>query len=677
MEKITSIFLFLFFTINTSGQQSKIDSLINVLSSTHTISEKEIIANELFDLIWKNNLASKMDTLILFKINLISEQAKNINLETKSYALLTQKYMSLEDSLKSHIYLSRLKKTIPNKKFEYYYNFRNLEGRVYIHFFNYQLAVDTYEEVIKEYNRSPKGSVIFELYTNLSNSYGRLSNTELEAKNLIKANEYASKFNDYENKASSYYNLAWVYLKIQNYEKSVKYFEEGIKIINDKNLSKFKYFHHGLGLAYSRWGKYEKALQNNFLALDFFRETKNIRFEFDTLNNIAVVYNKMNKPEMGSEFALKALDIAYVINHPIAINGAKYTYAVSQKDLKNYENSLNTFLSLAKDTIGKYENDIAYKNSLFSNLSHLYEVSGNISKSYYFYKKHKTLNDSINNLARDSKFAELETKYQFEKKEKENLQLKAENSKQILANQKANNRNWILGLSLLILLIIAFSIWRRYKAETKAKQIISEQKTKIEKLQKEFHHRLKNDFRSINSFISLVQKQFSDVEFKERLNELKNRVTSMFKVHEILLQEGDITQVKAHPYLLELSQNVEEKHNNKNIKLICNVDETETIIADKAIPFGIVLNEFVTNSYKYAFDENGGEISIDFKSDNQNHNLTLKDNGKGLPVDFNIENLRSLGMSIIPMFADLYNGSYKIDGTNGVSLLLTLPKKVI
>ena len=233
-----------------------------------------------------------------------------------------------------------------------------------------------------------------------------------------------------------------------------------------------------------------------------------------------------------------------------------------------------------------------------------------------------------------------------------------------------------MALGLLALSISAFFIWRRYKSEAKAKHIISEQKIQIEKLQKEFHHRLKNDFRSINSFINLVQRQFSDTEFKERLNELKNRVTSMFKVHEILLQEDDITQVKAHPYLLELSQNIKEKYKDQNIKLTCNVDETETIIADKAIPFGIILNEFVTNSYKYAFDKDGGEITIDFKSDKDNHHLTLKDNGKGLPKDFNIDNLRSLGMSIIPMFADLHDGSYQLDGTNGVSLTLTLPKKV-
>jgi two-component sensor histidine kinase len=278
--------------------------------------------------------------------------------------------------------------------------------------------------------------------------------------------------------------------------------------------------------------------------------------------------------------------------------------------------------------------------------------------------------------------ANAEVKYKSLEKEKENLQLKADKIEQELLTQKANTRNWLLVLGIIASLISAFFIWRRYKSETRAKEIINiqkenieRQKDQIEKLQKEFHHRLKNDFRSINSFIGLVQRQFSNTEFKERLNELKNRVTSMFKVHEILLQEDDITQIKAQPYLLELSQNVEAKYEDCNIILKCNVDNTETIVADKAIPFGIILNEFVTNSYKYAFDEKGGEITIDFTSDENNHNLILKDNGKGLPKDFDINSLHSLGISIIPMFADLHDGSYQLDGTNGVSLILTLPKK--
>lgn len=270
----------------------------------------------------------------------------------------------------------------------------------------------------------------------------------------------------------------------------------------------------------------------------------------------------------------------------------------------------------------------------------------------------------------------LNMQYQTEKKEKQLAQQKLATQEQELLTQKATTKNWFLLVGLLALIFAASFIWRRYRSEAKAKQLIAEQKAQIEHLQKEFHHRLKNDFRSINRFISLVQKKFPDTEFQERLDELKNRVVSMFKVHEVLVNETDITRVNAGSFLRDLSNNVEKKYNDNSIKLICNIDSTETIVADKAIPFGIVLNEFVTNSYKYAFDETGGEIVIDFESDNTHHHLTLTDNGKGLPKNFDFDKLRSLGMRIIPMFAELHEGSYTLDGNEGVHLTLTLPKKV-
>lgn len=306
-----------------------------------------------------------------------------------------------------------------------------------------------------------------------------------------------------------------------------------------------------------------------------------------------------------------------------------------------------------------------------------YKENENFKKALEFHEMLTRLRDSL--LLNDKytkQLAEANKKFQTEQKERELTEQKLATQQQQLLTQKANNRNWLLTIGLLGLLISAFFIWRKYKSESRSKAIITKQKTEIEKLQREFHHRLKNDFRSINSFISIVQRQFSDKEIVDGLAELKNRVASMFKVHEILLEDKDITQVKAQPYLIELTQNIEEKYNRKDIKIIVDVDDKETIIADKAIPFGIILNEFVTNSFKYAFDEKGGQINIGFKSDSQNHHLTIKDNGIGLPKDFDLNKLKSLGLSIIPMFTNLHGGSYELLGTDGVTLNLTLPKQV-
>lgn len=423
---------------------------------------------------------------------------------------------------------------------------------------------------------------------------------------------------------------------------------------------------------YNSLGIKEQYLENHNQAINYFNKALLIETN-NTTNQLRIRSNKtFSEGILNNKMAISdlvALSQQRFNNNDLL---GSYSTTIQLVKLLQYQNKNNEAISYAQKayTLAIRINSAEAKIESLGYLIDLKSINNKEATQF------KHLVDSIAKAKVKLRTTFDKIQFQTENKENENLQLRADNTEQELLTQKANTRNWLLAFGLLALCISAFFIWRRYKSEAKAKHIISEQKIQIEKLQREFHHRLKNDFRSINSFIGLVQKQFPNTEFKERLNELKNRVTSMFKVHEILLKEDDITQVKAHPYLLELSQNVEDKYKDNNITLSCNVDKTETIIADKAIPFGIVLNEFVTNSYKYAFDENGGEITIDFKSDKDNHHLTLKDSGKGLPKDFDIDNLRSLGMSIIPMFADLHNGSYQLDGSNGVCLILTLPKKI-
>lgn len=559
---------------------------------------------------------------------------------------------------------------------------------------------------------------------NLSTIYKILDQTNKAKELLQDVILYTEKKKFYDLYLIATYNISNIYLIDTNYDKGLEFCEKSLKYFNNtEDYDTQARVYMLISKIYSHLKNHKKSLEYSLLGLDMLNNhNMGLIVQSIVFEGLCEAYFNLKKEDEGFEYYKKSIEASkkaysysglinplWIISSYITISETKnevllnmvYKDALEIKKISNQLNDMQSYYSIQMILANlEYrsnklkESKVLMQQIIDSSQSKTQKVDiETLDQAYYLLEKINIKNKDYKNAytntierykIRDSLYdnkyhnqlSSLDVKYQTEKKEKLFAQQKIATQEQELLTQKANTRNWLLAFGILASLISAFFIWRRYKSEAKAKQIISEQKTQIEKLQKEFHHRLKNDFRSINSYIGLVQRQFTDTNFKERLNELKNRVTSMFKVHEILLQEDDITQVKAHPYLLELSQNVEDKYNKENIKVTCNVDKAETIVADKAIPFGIVLNEFVTNSYKYAFDEKGGEINIDFKSDKDNHYLTLKDNGKGLPDDFNIENLRSLGMSIIPMFADLHDGSYQLDGSNGVSLTLTLPKKV-
>jgi len=674
--------LFLFFLIPSSffAQESKIDSLIVKLAYSSD-NQKIDLLKEICEF-YKVNALEK-GFVYADSLYILSEKLNNKSAMTRALSYrgvfnpVPEK--GIED-LKRAVHLDSILE-FPDDLCRDKLNLASL-----YHLTN---QTDKAKKILKEVINYSEKKELYDLYLkatyNLTNFYLQNANYDLGLEFCKNSLKHFDKTKDYNTQTRIYALMSKIYSHLKNHPKSLEYALLGKEMINE---------HDGIGLiiktlVYESLSEANFNLKNEEEGFKYYvkaiETSKKTFFYNGLINPLWIISSHISISETKNKLLLErvyqdAKEIKGISNQ---INDQQSYYSI-QMILANLEygsNKLKESQNLAQQIIDSSKSktqkvDIETIKQAYYLLEKINVKNKDYKNAYINSEKRYTIRDSLYDNKYHNQLSSLDVKYQTEKKEKQLAQQKIATQEQELLAQKANIRNWLLVIGLLAVLVSTFFIWRRYKTEAKAKHIISEQKTQIEKLQKEFHHRLKNDFRSINSYIGLVQRQFTDTNIKERLNELKNRVTSMFKVHEILLQEDDITQVKAHPYLLELSQNVEDKYSNENIKVTCNVDATETIVADKAIPFGIVLNEFVTNSYKYAFDENGGEINIDFKSDNDNHYLTLKDNGKGLPDDFNIENLRSLGMSIIPMFADLHDGSYQLDGSNGVSLTLTLPKKV-
>jgi two-component sensor histidine kinase len=213
-----------------------------------------------------------------------------------------------------------------------------------------------------------------------------------------------------------------------------------------------------------------------------------------------------------------------------------------------------------------------------------------------------------------------------------------------------------------------------YRRNQKQKKEIEKQKNLVEELQRELHHRLKNNLSFIDFFITLAKSKFPDPSYREKLNELQNRINSMFEVHKQLFKKEDVTSVNAKTYISALVENIKIAYDRPNISLEENI-ENINLRADISFPIGLIINEFVTNSYKYAFPNNErGVISISLKVDRENYQLNLMDNGKGLPVGFDIDKLDSFGMETIKLLTVEYKGTFKFSGSDGTRMDITFPK---
>ncbi|MBF0444423.1 MAG: PAS domain S-box protein [Magnetococcales bacterium] len=221
---------------------------------------------------------------------------------------------------------------------------------------------------------------------------------------------------------------------------------------------------------------------------------------------------------------------------------------------------------------------------------------------------------------------------------------------------------------------IATDITKRKRVEEDL-QISNKDK---EILLQEVHHRVKNNLQIISS---LLQLQAKDLQKKkpsknaaiEAIIESRNRVASMALIHERLYSSSNLAQINFRGYVTNLLQDMLSSftvaHGDIHSDVI--MEDIELSI-DQAIPCGLIINELVSNSLKHAFAKaNQGKITIDGKMlPQQMIELTVKDNGVGLAKDFNLEQSKSLGLSLIYRLAQQLAGKITIDSTNGCVVCL-------
>ena len=180
-------------------------------------------------------------------------------------------------------------------------------------------------------------------------------------------------------------------------------------------------------------------------------------------------------------------------------------------------------------------------------------------------------------------------------------------------------------------------------------------------LLKEIHHRVKNNLQVIISLLNLQSRYITDPAILSVIMESQHRVKAMALVHEQLYQTRRFAAINFKNYTQALTGNLMSSINApfQKIEMNIDIDENIWINIDAAIPLGLILSELVSNSMKYAFpDDSKGRIDISLKpDDNGNYVLIVKDNGIGMPGDFNWEQARSLGLRLVSMLTRQIEGT--------------------
>jgi len=216
-------------------------------------------------------------------------------------------------------------------------------------------------------------------------------------------------------------------------------------------------------------------------------------------------------------------------------------------------------------------------------------------------------------------------------------------------------------------------ITERKQAQAKILASLAEKET----LLKEVHHRVKNNMQVISSLLRLQEGRVKDKDAAALLKDSQNRIQSMALVYNKLYQSENLASVNMTDYIKELSAGLVKSYAVSPVRVAVNVAQSNVFLnVDSAIPCGMIINELVTNSLKYAFPGNRkGLITISLTENEKGLQLTVGDDGMGIPEGVSLANNSTLGIKLVSnLVRDQLGGILEIDRRHGTAYQINFPR---
>lgn len=387
-----------------------------------------------------------------------------------------------------------------------------------------------------------------------------------------------------------------------------------------------------IGKCYVQLQEYEEAITHLEVGLNGIKENKENKYSPDEVEStlaLAESHIELGNYQLARELLEGSLDYSDI----------------------NHRKKRHRLYALYYDRIGDYENASIY-------LKKITRIADSLDLAYDSLKKQQLA---------------VVAGYDIANKKRELDQQKILNE-QFKRNMEAQDEKINLVFISLIFTLLGFAgLVYAYLKSIKNQRLIAEQNHIIEaslvekdSLLKEIHHRVKNNLQMVSSLLSLQTKNTRSKAAIEALEEGKSRVKAMALIHQKLYQNDDLSVIEMQGYIESLVNSVQSvfKKGGHNINITIDAEGVELDI-DRAIPFGLILNELVSNSFKYAFptDKEDGKIYIHLRKTGDQGFFEYMDNGVGLPEDTDERASASMGIRLMNRLVNQLQSTLNVDKT--------------
>jgi two-component sensor histidine kinase len=336
----------------------------------------------------------------------------------------------------------------------------------------------------------------------------------------------------------------------------------------------------------------------------------------------------------------------------------------------------------------------------------------NYSSAIRHYQLYTAFKDSVFNETKSKQIEQLGVQYETGKKEQD-IRLKEKNIALLKEQNKAQQtlRNALIGGTGLLLALLALS-YNRYLLKRRSNKLLEEQQRVIndknahlshlltekdsllvqkdnlieekdglliekEWLLKEIHHRVKNNLQVVMSLLDSQADSLQDKAALSAIQESQHRVQAMALIHQKLYQSESLARIPMNSYIEEVVAYLHDSYSlYQPIRFDVEVEDIELDVT-LAVPLGLIINEAITNAFKYAFPhERSGRITVRLKRiEEASYELMIADDGVGLPASYDPSRSRSLGMTLIHGFSRQLGAKLAITSPPGMCISLTFQEE--
>jgi len=483
--------------------------------------------------------------------------------------------------------------------------------------------------------------------------------------------------------ANEYVNIGIIYKQQQKYKEALNSYSKSLQTMKNLHTEDADYsrccIENAIGQVYLKQGKHTQSLKVLIEALGMAKKFEDPYFDGDTNLTIAKNYYSLGDYKKAQDYNTKALDLFKKIQYKsgeadcyISIGLCSYKQGNFNDAIKNTNKGLE---------IGKETGELEWIKNAYGNLAEIYNHQGNYKLAYTNEVLYKATNDSLFNSEKDKKFTELKMINEFDNQQQAlKIQQQKKDTQLELETEMQRNIKYAVMAILFFMSLLTIGIYYNLKRNQKQQKIIEQQKavvesqneqiqyslTQKETLLREIHHRVKNNLQIISSLLNIQSQDIKDENVLSSIQEGQSRVQAMSLIHQNLYQSEHINNVDIESYLKELVAYLSTmfKSSSKSIHVAIETSGIHFDI-DTAIPLGLIVNELVSNAYKYAFDtKNQGNIEIIIKSINDiDYEMQVNDNGIGLPDDFDSSQSKSLGLKLVSILSRQLRGRLTFDST--------------